>query len=161
VKLIPDTWTAWPPKDQRAMVALLASWGGTVILTAALLVLALNLDNYADRLIDSLIAAVAKPAAAPTEELKALATVLKIVVEAMKWLLVGLLVIVGLVLIGLGMAINRREVEASLGKWARFKTSGGDDGRTDQETPPKVRTVTETEVIPGHEGLQEPPGEER
>lgn len=128
------------------MIALLASWIGAIILTGSLAIIAMDLDRYADRLIAALIRNVDAQRVTAPGELKALADTLKIVVESQSWALLGTLAILGLILLGLGFAINRREFEADLGKWARFKSSGGDSDHL--APPPKVRTTTETEVIP-------------
>jgi hypothetical protein len=137
----------WPPRDWRAYTALIASWLGASLLTVILIVMTLNFDGYADRLIDALTKAVGERAPAAAPELDALATVLGKVVQAQTWTALGTLFIIGVVLIGLGMAINRRSFSANLGKLASVNSSGGDD--EDAAPPPKVRTITETEVIPG------------
>ena len=53
----------------------------------------------------------------------------------------GLIVIIGLILLALGFAINRRSFTASLGP-ASFKAEGGED----ETSPSSVVTTTKTEV---------------
>lgn len=91
----------WPPKDWRALVALIASIIGAGVLTAfgAWLVHILWRGGWA-------------PATAP-QRLDALATALMMALG-----------IVGLILVGLGMAINRRTFK--LGRDG-FEASGGED----------------------------------
>ena len=93
----------WPPRDWRALLALVASIAGAATLTglAAWLVWILWSGGWS----------IGSEAA----RIDALAQALMIV-----------LAIVGIVLVSLGLAINRRTVEAAFGP-ASFKATGGDD----------------------------------
>lgn len=109
---------AWPPKDWRALLALTASVAGAAALTAfsAWIVWILWRGGWPD-------------------------TTAVIRIDALAKALMGLLMIVGIVLISLGLAINKRTVKGSIGA-ASFEASGGDDA------PQSVTTTTKTEVGP-------------
>jgi len=93
----------WPPKDWRAIIALVASIAGAAVLT-----------GYSVWIV-SLIAAV--PVTAETAPL---------IIHALASSNYGLLGIIGAVLLSLGLAINRRSLKASA-FGASFDASGGDD----------------------------------
>jgi hypothetical protein len=110
------TLPGWPPRDWRALIALAASVTGAATLTllAAWIVWILWRGGWS--------------AATEAERVDALAKAL-----------LGLLFTVAIVLISLGLAINRRSLKASaLG--ASFEASGGDD-------PSPVAQVTTTTTV--------------
>lgn len=97
------TVPGWPPKDWRAFIALAGSIVGAAVLTgfAAWLVYILWLGGW--------------PIGTEGVRLDALAKAL-----------FGVLFIVGIVLVSLGLAINRRSVKGSI-LGASFEASGGDE----------------------------------
>lgn len=107
----------WPPRDTRAFIALTASIAGAGVLTgfAAWLVYILWLGGWS-----------------PDTAVQRL--------DALARALFGLLAIIGIVLMSLGLAINRRSVKAS-GLGFSLDATGGDDA-------PTVTTTTKTEVAP-------------
>lgn len=102
--------TLWPPKDGRAFVALIASIGGAMALTlfAAWIVWILWRGGWP---IDTSVARV----------------------EALAKALLGLLLTVAIILVSLGLAINRRSVKGSA-FGATFEATGGDDAPTAAQT---------------------------
>jgi hypothetical protein len=96
---------AWPPKDWRALLALTASVAGAAALTAfsAWIVWILWRGGWPE-------------------------TTAVIRIDALAKALIGLLAIVGIVLISLGLAINRRSIKGSIGP-ASFEASGGEEGQ--------------------------------
>jgi hypothetical protein len=94
---------SWPPRDWRAFSALIASVLGAGILTvlAGWLVYVLWQGGWS--------------AGTETARVEALATALH-----------GTLAIIGIVLVGLGLAINRRMVKGSI-LGATFEATGGED----------------------------------
>lgn len=112
------TLPPWPPRDLRAAFALIASVLGAATLTAfaAWIVWILWRGGW--------------PATTAPDRIAALAKAL-----------LGVLFIVGIVLISLGLAINKRTVKASaLG--ATFEAEGGDD-----PDPPSTAQVTTTTTV--------------
>lgn len=106
------TLPGWPPRDLRAFVALVASIGGAIMLTALLawIIRVFQLWHLPDPMAN---------------------------------IAYGLLAIIGVILMSLGLAINRRSVKAS-GLGFSLDATGGDDA----PTPPNVITTTTTEVAP-------------
>jgi NhaP-type Na+/H+ or K+/H+ antiporter len=102
----------WPPRDWRALIALVASIAGGAVLTVLL------------GWIISILAGWGR-----ARELGNIAY--------------GLLLIIGLVLLALGFAINRRSFSGSVGP-VRFSAEGGDD----DDPPQQTKVVTETTVTP-------------
>jgi hypothetical protein len=92
----------WPPRDWRAILALFASVGGAAILTgfAAWLVNIIWRGGWHG-----------------FEEQR---------LAALSYALFGVLLIMGIVLVSLGMAINKRSVKGSF-MGANFEAEGGDD----------------------------------
>lgn len=101
----------WPPRDWRAFVALIASIGGAMILTA---LLAWIIRIFQVWRIPNPLANIAY----------------------------GLLAIIGVILMSLGLAINRRSVKAS-GLGFSLDATGGDDAAP----APTVATVTTTTAV--------------
>lgn len=99
----------WPPRDWRAFVALIASIGGAMILTALLawIIRIFQVWHVPDPLAN---------------------------------IAYGLLAIIGVILMSLGLAINRRSVKAS-GLGFSLDATGGDDSAA-----PTVTTTTTTAV---------------
>lgn len=112
------TLPGWPPRDWRALIALAASIAGAAVLTgfAAWIVWILWRGGW--------------PASTAPDRIGALAKAL-----------LGLLLIVGIVLVSLGLAINRRMVRGSIGP-ASFEASGGDDPAPALAPTPVVTTTT-------------------
>lgn len=98
----------WPPRDYRAMFALVASVAGAAVLTAMLAYIVLAFERWKE--------------VAPLAQIS-----------------LGLLFIIGIVLIGLGTAINRRTAKGNIGS-AGFEISGGE---SDQ---PAATVTTQTTV---------------
>lgn len=96
------TLPGWPPRDWRALLALLASVAGSATLTAltAWLVWILWRGGWPER----------------TAEVR---------IDILGRALLGALSIIGVVLISLGMAINRRSVKGKA-FGAEFEAEGGD-----------------------------------
>ena len=115
------TLPTWPPRDWRAFIALLASIAGAATLTVftAWLVWIVWRGGW-------------QPG---TETAR---------IEALAWAMLGALAIVGIVLISLGLAINRRTLKGSLGP-ASFEASGGDE---DKPAPQAQVTTTTTVAVP-------------
>jgi hypothetical protein len=105
------TLPGWPPRDLRAFVALAASIGGAMMLTALLawIIRVFQLWHLPDPMAN---------------------------------IAYGLLAIIGVILMSLGLAINRRSVKAS-GLGFSLDATGGDDSPA-----PTVTTTTKTEVAP-------------
>lgn len=105
----------WPPRDWRAFVALTASIAGAAVLTgvACWIVWILWRGGW--------------PASTADARVEALARAL-----------LGILFTVGIVLVSLGLAINRRTLKGSIGA-ASFEASGGDETA--------VATVTTTAAV--------------
>jgi hypothetical protein len=108
------TLPGWPPRDWRAFIALVASIAGAAVLTgfAAWVVNIIwrgGWHGFEQERIDALAKA-----------------------------LFGLLLIIGIVLVSLGLAINKRSVKGSL-LGASFEAQGGDD---DDTPTPTVTTTT-------------------
>lgn len=103
---------AWPPKDWRALIALLGSIGGaaslTVLLWWGLWMLLPAREGWTDE----------------TEVHRA---------ETIRWALWIVAATISLVIIGLGFAVNRRSFKASLGDKASFDFEGGDS-----DAPPRL-----------------------
>lgn len=97
----------WPPRDWRALLALVASIAGAAALTGLVgwLVWILWRGGWGDG----------------TEGAR---------IDALATALYGTLAIVGVVLVSLGLAINRRVVRGSIGA-ASFEASGGDEEEPD------------------------------
>ena len=102
------TLPGWPPRDLRAFVALAASIGGAMVLTALLawIIRIFQTWHVPDPLANRAY---------------------------------GLLAIIGIILMSLGLAINRRSVKAS-GLGFSLDATGGDD------STPTVTTTTTTAV---------------
>jgi hypothetical protein len=115
----PSRIPGWPPRDWRAFVALLGSVAGAAVLTAfaAWLVWILWKGGWPLETADKRI-------------------------EALAWALLGILATVGIVLVGLGMAINRRTVKGKAGL-IEFEASGGDEAQ-----PAATATTTTTVSVP-------------
>lgn len=128
------TRPGWPPRDWRAIIALVASIAGAGVMTgfAAWLVWILWRGGW--------------PLATAGQRIAALATALLLVLAT-----------VAVVLVGLGMAINRRTARVTGPAGFSFEASGGDDG-----APPIAATVTTT-VETDPEGARRPsrPGDGR
>jgi hypothetical protein len=109
----------WPPRDWRALLALVASVGGSCALTAlsAWIVWILWKGGWPDF-------------TAPQR--------IDVLSKTLLLALGGSLV----VLISLGLAINRRQVKLDRDG---FEMSGGD---SDSPSPPTITTTTKTEVAP-------------
>jgi len=104
------TLLGWPPRDLRAFVALAASIGGAMVLTALLGWIIRIFQNWH-------------------------------IADPLANIAYGLLAIIGIILMSLGLAINRRSVKAS-GLGFSLDATGGDDS-----TPtPTVTTTTTTAV---------------
>lgn len=101
----------WPPRDLRAFVALAASIGGAMVLTALLAWIIRIFQTWR-------------------------------ISEPLANISYGLLAIIGIILMSLGLAINRRSVKAS-GLGFSLDATGGDD-----TAPPVVTTTTTTAVAP-------------
>lgn len=103
------SWSAWPPRDWRALLALAGSILGAAVLTmlAAWIVWILWAGGWPVSTADRRIAALAKA-------------------------LLALLGTVAVVLLSLGLAINRRTLKANIGR-SGIDFSGGDDGGLPQE----------------------------
>lgn len=99
----------WPPRDLRAFVALAASIGGAMVLTALLGWIIRIFQNWH-------------------------------IADPLANIAYGLLAIIGIILMSLGLAINRRSVKAS-GLGFSLDATGGDDSTT-----PTVTTTTTTAV---------------
>lgn len=127
----------WPARDWRAMIALLASVLGAAVLTVFAWWLVNLLDSYATRLITEIVR---DPKSNATVG-GALVTVVRTIAWGLKLLLAGIVV----VLLSLGLAINRRTLSANIGK-ARLDMSGGDD---DAAQPAAVVTTTTAVTTPG------------
>lgn len=96
--------SAWPPRDWRALLALIGSIGGAAMLTVFVW------WAYAQQL----------PGggwSSATEQVRAITT------RWTLWIAVGTIAVV---IVGLGMAINRRTIKGNLGK-AGFEFDGGDE----------------------------------
>lgn len=106
----------WPPKDWRALIALVASVAGAAVLTgfAGWLVWIIWRGGWPVETADKRIEALARA-------------------------LLGVLLTVSIVLISLGLAINRRTVKGSIGV-ASFEASGG-EGEDGQQVA-QVTTTT-------------------
>lgn len=98
----------WPPRDWRALVALVASIVGAAVLTA-----------FSVWLVELLVAFAR---ADPTIRLE--------VIHALATSNYGLLAIIGAVLLSLGLAINRRSVKGSA-FGASFEAAGGEGDDAD------------------------------
>lgn len=109
---------SWPPRDWRALLALIASVVGAAVLTifAVWLVSIVRAWRGFD----------------------------EIRIGILGNALYGLLFIVGIVLVSLGLAINKRSVKGSV-LGASFEASGGDD---DPAPATSVNTTTTTTVSP-------------
>ena len=106
----------WPPRDWRALIALIASIGGAMALTV--------FSFWVVR------ALVAMAGAYPETRLE--------VVKALANSNYGLLGIIGAILLSLGLAINRRSIKASA-FGASFDASGGDP-----DAPAAAQTVADS-----------------
>lgn len=108
-------------RDYRARLALYASIGGAIALTGLVVgvILILWLGAWG---IDT----------APER------------IKALSWAMLGALAIVGLVIIGLGTAINKRIVKGEIGA-ASFEASGGDDPAPSATV---TTTVTQSTTVP-------------
>jgi hypothetical protein len=95
---------SWPPRDWRALVALIASIAGAAVLT-----------GFSIWLVNLLVAFARADPGVRLEVIRALATSNY-----------GLLAIIGAVLLSLGLAINRRSVKGSV-FGASFEAAGGED----------------------------------
>jgi len=105
--------SGWPPKDWRALLALLGSIGGAIALTAFVWwgcwILMPTSDQWT----------------AGTEAHR---------VHTIRWVLWIAAGTISMVIIGLGFAVNRRSFKGQLGRdGASFGFEGGDD---DDPTPP-------------------------
>ena len=98
----------WPPRDWRALIALIASILGAAVLTAFSIWLVQLLVMFAH--------------ADPSVRME--------VVQALATSNYGLLAIIGAVLLSLGLAINRRSVKGSA-FGASFEAAGGEDDDDD------------------------------
>ena len=94
----------WPPRDWRALIALVASIIGAAVLT-----------GFSIWLVRLLVAFARADPSVRIEVIRALATSNY-----------GLLTIIGAVLLSLGLAINRRSVKGSA-FGASFEAAGGED----------------------------------
>lgn len=103
--------TGWPPKDWRALIALLGSVAGAAMLTIFVW------WGCSVLLPDS------KPWTAQTEAHRAF---------TIRWVLWIAVATISMVIIGLGFAINRRSFKGSVGT-ANFEFAGGED----DQVPPK------------------------
>lgn len=109
------SFPGWPPKDWRALIALIFSIAGAATLSAMLAWIISILSGWGR-----------------ARELGNIAY--------------GLLLIIGLVLLALGFAINRRSFTGSVGP-VSFSAEGGDD----DDLPAQTKVVTETTVTaPAH-----------
>lgn len=95
---------AWPPRNMLGLIALIASIGGAMALTAFSIWIVSILADYG----------------------RTYPEVRARVVEALAGSNYGLLAIMGAILLSLGLAINRRSLKASA-FGASFDASGGDD----------------------------------
>ncbi len=95
--------TQWPPRDWRALIALVASIAGAAVLT-----------GFSVWLVKLLVAFARANPGLRLEVIRALATSNY-----------GLLAIIGAILLSLGLAINRRSVKGSA-FGASFEAAGGD-----------------------------------
>ncbi len=98
----------WPPRDWRALVALIASIAGAAVLT-----------GFSIWLVTLLVSFATSDASVRMEVVRALATSNY-----------GLLAIIGAVLLSLGLAINRRSVKGSA-FGASFEAAGGEEDSDD------------------------------
>ena len=98
----------WPPRDWRALIALIASIAGAAVLTGFSIWLVRLLVRFA--------------AADPTLRME--------VIRALATSNYGLLAIIGAVLLSLGLAINRRSVKGSA-FGASFEAAGGEEDDDD------------------------------
>jgi len=103
----------WPPRDLRAFVALAASIGGAMVLTALLAWIIRIFQTWH-------------------------------VPDPLANIAYGLLAIIGIILMSLGLAINRRSVKAS-GLGFSLDATGGDDSAP---TPAVVTTTTTVATPP-------------
>jgi TRAP-type C4-dicarboxylate transport system permease small subunit len=110
----------WQPRDWRALLALVASVAGAAVLTgfAAWVTWILWRGGWSQG----------------TEGVR---------IDALAKALLSLLLIVGIVLVSLGLAINRRQVKATLPFGAGFEASGGED----ESAPESSATVTTTTTV--------------
>lgn len=106
----------WPPRDWRALLALIASVAGAAVLTVFSAWVVTIIRDWKG-----------------FDELR---------IRALSNALYGLLFIVGIVLISLGLAINRRSIKGSL-LGASFEAAGGDD---DSAVPVKVTNAPDAPV---------------
>jgi len=103
------TVTNWPPRDWRALIALIASILGAAVLTAFSIWLVQLLVMFAH--------------ADPSVRME--------VIGALATSNYGLLAIIGAILLSLGLAINRRSVKGSA-FGASFEAAGGEDHDDDR-----------------------------
>ena len=113
----------WPPRDWRALIALIASIGGAMALTGFSLWVVWTLGQLA--------------IAYPETRLE--------VVKALANSNYGLLGIIGAILLSLGLAINRRSIKASA-FGASFDASGGDP-----DAPAAAQAVADTAQVKADE----------
>lgn len=104
---------SWPPKDWRALVALVGSILGAVVLTA-----------FVWWGVAALLPAGRWSVASEAERV--------ITIRWVLWIAVGAIAVV---LVGLGMAINRRSFRGKLGS-AEVGFDGGDDAAPPKDIPP-------------------------
>lgn len=119
-------------RDLRAVIAVWASIGGAVALTAYVVLVTFILWKGGWE--------------ASTAEQR---------IQALSWAMLGALGIVGLVITGLGFAINRRTFKGTLGT-ASFETSGGSEEMA-PSTAVKTTVTTETSVPTPQPPLQSEP----
>lgn len=113
------TLPGWPPRDWRAIVALGAQIAGAGVLTG----------------VACWIVWILWRGAWPVETASAR-------IDALAKALLGILLTIAIVLISLGLAINRRTVKGTIGP-ASFEATGGDDTTT---TPGQTVVETTTTV---------------
>lgn len=116
--------SSWPPRDWRALLALVASVAGAAVLTgfAAWIVWILWRGGWS----------------VTTENAR---------VDALAKSLFGTLLIIGIVLVSLGLAINKRSVKGSL-LGASFEAEGGEDDPDSASPTPSPTVTTTTTVAP-------------
>lgn len=106
----------WPPRDWRAIIALVASVAGAAVLTLFAWWLVALLDHHAERLITELV----RDRNVRSEVGAVLVTIINALAWGLKLILFGVIA----VLLSLGLAINRRSLKLSR---AGLDMSGGDD----------------------------------
>lgn len=111
------TMPSWPPRDWRALMALAASVFGAAVLTA---------------FAGGLVWIIWRGGWHGLEGQR---------LDALAKALFGVLFIMGIVLVSLGLAINKRSVKGSM-LGASFEASGGDD-----DAAPAITTTTTTATV--------------